>query len=50
MNNKILENIAFPLKMKYGRIGKIQINVPSLFRIASTQFKIEISDVFICLT
>ena len=30
LNSRILDNIGFPLKMKYGRIGKISIILPPL--------------------
>ena len=33
LSNKILDNIPFPVKMKYGRVGSIKINVPSFLHI-----------------
>ena len=50
LNNKILDGLPVPLKMKYGRIGRIEIKLPSLFEIAKAQFKVEVKDIFICLT
>ena len=50
LNSKILDNIGFPLKMKYGRIGKILIKLPPLLQITSGKFKIHISDIMMCLT
>ncbi len=30
LNNKILDNVPIPLKMKYGRVGLIKIGLPSV--------------------
>lgn len=50
INNKLLDNIPFPLKMKYGRIGKIEIEVPSLLHFNKARITVRVSDVFICFT
>lgn len=34
LNNKILDGLPVPLKMKYGRIGRIEIKLPRLFELA----------------
>lgn len=52
LNNKVLDNIPFPLKMKYGRIGKILIELPSVWQLTTNAaFKVQVyvSDVFMCL-
>ena len=30
LNSKILDNSPLPLKLKYGRIGQVQIDLPNL--------------------
>lgn len=31
LNTKILDNVPIPLKLKYGRIGSIKIELPSVW-------------------
>ena len=53
LNNKILDNLPIPLKMKYGRIGLIHITLPSVWQLTTgSSFKVTaaISDVFVCLS
>jgi len=41
-----------PLKLKYGRIGKVLVELPSLWQMTtSSSYKVQVlvSDVFMCL-
>ena len=48
-NNKLLDNSPFPLKMKYGRAGKIEIIIPSLLNFNKARITVNVQDVFVCL-
>jgi len=50
LNDKLLQNVPIPLNLKYGRIGSIDIELPSLFELRNPKTKVSISDVFICLS
>jgi N-terminal region of Chorein or VPS13 len=49
LNSKILDNSPLPLKLKYGRIGKVRVEIPSILKISSGKIDIRVSDVFVCL-
>ena len=52
LNSKILDNLPMPLKLKYGRIGKVLVELPSLWQMTtSSSYKVQVlvSDVFMCL-
>jgi hypothetical protein len=53
LNSKILDNLPIPLQLKYGRIGKIEIKLPSVWALTMGEgnFKVSasVSDVFLCL-
>jgi len=49
LNSKILDNSPLPLKLKYGRIGQVRIELPSLLKLTSGIIDVRVSDVFVCL-
>ncbi|CDW72111.1 UNKNOWN [Stylonychia lemnae] len=49
LNDKLLKNLPFPLKLKYGRIGSISIELPSFLQLKHPKIKVSVSDIFICL-
>jgi len=41
LNSKILDNLPIPLKLKYGRIGKVLVELPSIWKMTTNApFKI----------
>lgn len=36
LNSKILDNLPIPLKLKYGRIGSIKIELPSVWQLTTS--------------
>lgn len=52
LNNKIPDNVPMPLKLKYGRIGLIRLELPKVWQLAamsSMKIRVVVEDVFICL-
>jgi len=49
LNSKILDDFPMPLKLKYGRIGQVRIQLPSLLNMTSGIIEVKVRDVFICL-
>jgi hypothetical protein len=49
LNSKILDDVPMPLKLKYGRIGQVRIQLPSLLNMTSGIIEVKVRDVFICL-
>ena len=50
LNDKMLQNVPIPLNLKYGRIGDITIELPSILELRNPKIKVSVSDIFICLT
>ena len=47
-NQKILQGLSLPLRLKFGMLGKLTLQLPSLLNL-SDGLKIQISNVFLCL-
>lgn len=50
LKNKILDNLNFPVKMKYGKIGLIEIRIPSFINITNSKITVKFSEIFLCLS
>jgi hypothetical protein len=48
-SQKILEGAPIPIRLKFGMLGNLTIQINSYFDLANEGVKIKISDVFICL-
>lgn len=47
-NDKILDSVSLPLKLKFGNLESLKITIPSYMKFASSGLKIKIKNVFLC--
>jgi len=49
LSNKLMEDSSLPLRMKFGHIDSIDVEVPSFLNIARSKLTVNVSGVFLWL-
>ncbi len=49
IQNQSFDFLPFPMKLIYGQLGELKLEVPNVFKIGESNNKLSISKVFLCL-